>query len=62
MKTLSILFLLALIASMAGCSVSEEDKDFYYSGWVNPNAPAKWKSGMESAHPLESTPGPDIDY
>jgi hypothetical protein len=39
---LNILVLLLLGVLVAGCSsMSQSDRDFYYSGWVNPNAPEK---------------------
>lgn len=53
-KAFASLFLLPVLLSLAGtgCSVSEEDRDFFYTGWLNPNEPAQWKSGMTS------NPGP----
>ena len=37
---LSKLFLLTvffLLTFLSGCQLTKEDRDFYYSGWVNPN-------------------------
>jgi len=48
---MKLLFALLLLTLLAGCSISSEEKDFYYSGWLNPNAPARWKSGMQSGLP-----------
>jgi hypothetical protein len=37
-----VLALLALGLLFTGCSsVSQSDRDFFYSGWTNPNAPDK---------------------
>ncbi len=39
---LTLLTLLSLGILLTGCSsVSSSDRDFFYKGWVNPNAPDK---------------------
>ena len=51
------LLALALVALVhAGCTVSEEDKDFYYRGWVNPNEARMWNS--THAHHAGEAPPP----
>ncbi len=46
MRVLALLFLSALFL---GCSVSDEDRDFYYRGWVNPNSRP---SPLANPHPM----------
>ena len=35
-RLLSILLLVTLCALLGGCGMSEDDKDFYYRGWLKP--------------------------
>jgi hypothetical protein len=46
--------LLFLSAFLAGCSVSDEDRDFYYRGWVNPNNRPASLSNPKPALPTQS--------
>ncbi len=42
LTALNILALLLFGVLVTGCSsVNQSDRDFFYNGWVNPNAPEK---------------------
>lgn len=51
MRVLALLFFSALFI---GCSVSDEDRDFYYRGWVNPNSRPNTLSNPKPALPSQS--------
>jgi len=53
MKTFLILLTLVFFT---GCGITEDERDFYYTGWFNPNAPARWKSSLSSGGRSASRP------
>lgn len=57
-------FLFLLLAGsvtglLSGCAISEEDKDFYYRGWLRPTDLDR----QPPSHLRKKTPGaPDVQY
>jgi hypothetical protein len=57
-RLLSLILLVTLTALLGGCGLSEEDKDFYYRGWLKPtdlDRPAPKRLG-----PKHPEPGPGM--
>lgn len=52
-------YLLAAIGALllAGCSLDPEDKNFYYSGWLDPNKNAWSRESFRSTPPGQAPPG-----
>jgi hypothetical protein len=52
LRLLSLLLVLTAGLSVGGCAVNEDDKDFFYRGWIKPTdldreAPRRLRKGPE---------------
>jgi hypothetical protein len=56
MKYLPLLLLAALLTA---CDTSEEDRNFYYNGWLKPETDANRR--IYGGHTLNKTPVPPSD-
>ena len=54
MKYLPLLLIAVLLSA---CDTSEEDRNFYYNGWLKPETDANRR--IYGGHTLNKTPAPD---
>ena len=54
--TLALLLLVSFSGLLSGCALSEEDKDFYYRGWVRPTDLDREPPNRLGPKPLRNSP------